>query len=174
MPAETDDKKTEETKPADKPAAPAKSTTPAKAGAKPAAKAAKAPKESPDQLWERTQRERAEGARDKANKEAARRAGMTTEQILQDDRKKAQEGQVEADRWNALSQEEQNKELADPKSAHYEPLPPWQYRLADGRIFDARAQPHLDLLATNGTVISGDAAKEATEFYVAFLETSWV
>jgi hypothetical protein len=124
-------------------------------------------KETPDQTWEREQRDRADERREAADKETIRRAGLTPELLRADDAKKGAENEKERLRWERMTTAERNDELAKT-----EPVPPWQTRLPGGKIFDARAQRPLVLFATDGSSLdSGDAAA-AMEFYLEYVTSA--
>jgi hypothetical protein len=126
-------------------------------------------KETAEQKWDREARERAESKARDNEKEQVRRAGMTPEELRADDAKKAAVNQAEAARWNGLTQDERNKELDDPKSAHAELLPPWQKRLPSGKVVDAREQRPIHLYATNGTSLDAGDRQEAMDFYLKYV-----
>lgn len=130
---------------------------------------AKAAKETPDQKWERESRERAEKARDAADKNTIRRAGLTIDELRADDAKVAAEGAAQNRKFDAMTPEDRIAWLTE-----NEPIPPWQKRLSGGKIIDARAQPVQRLFATDGTMLSGGDEQEAREFYLEYLagETS--
>jgi hypothetical protein len=125
--------------------------------------------ETEDQAWERTQRERAEAARDTGVKENERRVKMTPQEIAIDNAKKVRDAEAENQRWEALTQEERNAELDDPKSEHYEPLPPWQHRVG-AKVIDARMQ-RIDLIYTDGTTPMGGERAEALEFLLDYMSS---
>jgi hypothetical protein len=129
-----------------------------------------APKDETDeQRWEREQRDAAQERAERGQSLQLRRAGMTPQELAVEDAKTQQEATAEAARFNALTQEERNKELDDPKSPYYEPLPPWQLRLSDGRIFDAREQRPITFYATDGRALSSGDARGAREFYFEYV-----
>ena len=121
-----------------------------------------------DQQWEQDQRERAEKKRDEVAAEQDRRTAMSPQEREIDDRKKAADAQKEAERWNALSQEEKNAEMDDESSPNYDPLPPWQHRVGIGKVIDARMQ-RFDLIYTDGTLPSGGDRQEALRFCLEYM-----
>lgn len=127
-----------------------------------------------DQVWTADQTKRAEERRDFAISEQERRAKLTPQELVIDDAKRQREAEAESRRWDALSQEEKNKELDDPKSAYYEPLPPWQTRLPSGKVFDARmnAQVFQHLLNTDGTTPTAGERQIAFEFLVEYMTST--
>jgi cobalamin-dependent methionine synthase I len=120
--------------------------------------------ETDEQRWEREQRERAEKGRDEADKNRVRRARMSADELREDDARIAAQGDAERRKFEAMTQDERNKFLDET-----EPLPPWQTRLSSGRIFDAREQRPIQLLATDGRVLTGGDAEEAREFYLEYV-----
>jgi hypothetical protein len=120
--------------------------------------------ETEEQVWERTQRERAEAARDAADKNRIRRAKMSADELREDDAKIAADGAAQARKFDAMTQEERNEFLDE-----NEPLPPWQHRLSTGRIVDAREQRPIQLTATDGRVLTGGESQEAREFYLEYV-----
>lgn len=133
--------------------------------AKTTAKAdAKAAAETDEAKWERDEAERAAKAKEAAAKEQDRRAKLSTDELRADDRKKEVEGEKERARIADLTPAERNAELD--KS---EPLPPWQKRLSNGKVFDARTQPRIVLVASDGTAIEGADRDEARAFFFEYL-----
>lgn len=120
--------------------------------------------ESPEQTWDRESNERGLKRAEEADHERVRRAGMTPAEIAVDDAKKAGEAEKERQRVAKLTDAERFEELE--KS---EPIPPWQKRLPSGKVFDARAQTPIVLVATNGTSLDGGDLAAAREFYFEYV-----
>lgn len=127
-----------------------------------------------DQQYEGEQRERAEQRRDLTIADQERRVGLTPQELAIDDAKRLRDAEGESRRWDALSQTEKNAELDDPKSDHYEPLPPWQTRLESGKVFDARmnAQAFAHLLNTDGTTPGAGERQEAMRFLLDYMTST--